>query len=55
MEFEDEDEMFGVKREKISSIDLVKVTYNSMIVFNGKEDLHCNISKTSSSVFSSNL
>ena len=30
--------MFGFKREIISSVDLVKVTYNSMIVFNGKED-----------------
>jgi len=43
MELEDEDTMFGVNRERISSTDLVNVTYNSMIVFNGKKHLHCNI------------
>jgi len=55
MEFEDEDGVFEVKREIISSTDIVNVTYNSIIVFKGKEDLHCNIWKTSSFVFNSNV
>ena len=47
--------MFRVKRERISSTDLVIVIYNSIIVFKGKKDLHSNIWKTSSSVFNSNV
>jgi len=37
----------GFRRENISSVDLVKVTYNSMIVLIGNWDLQMIISKTS--------